>query len=207
MKRIIAVISFSLLYVMSANANTAADMMLIRAIQDDNLRDAQYWLEHGASASCISNDGRSALYLSMGKDFDRHNSFERFDNSSPMTELILRKGANPNTGSSIMPLITAVQMADYRLCNVLLQYGANPRQVESYEKVKMNAIDYAKHLGYTRVANLLAHPKSYSDEYTVFELNYLIKISFKNQKYDGTIKYCQQLYKQLPSELSNNYNK
>lgn len=190
-----------------ARANSAADMMLIRAIQDDNFREAKYWLEHGANANCTSNEGSPVLSMAMQVDFNRHHSLDKFDNSVPLTELLLQKGADPNSNVSLLPLISAVlKLGDYRLCNVLLKYGANPRMIEPYEEVDMNAISYARYLGYTRVANLLANPKSYSDEYTVFELNYLIKISFDNEKYDEAIKYCNQFYTQLPKELSSNYN-
>lgn len=188
-------------------ANDAVDKMLLIALQNDNLREAAYWLEHGANANCVDENGQPVLVLAMNKDYERHHSFEKFDNSVALTELLLQYGADPNSNTSLLPLVSAVlKEGDYRLCNVLLKYGANPRTVELYEKIDMNAVNYAKHLGYTRVAKLLTNPKTYSEEYTVVELNYLIKITFNNQQYDETVKYCEQFYRQLPNELSSNYS-
>lgn len=196
----------SIVTILSANANGAADIMFMSAIKSNNYKDVMYWLEHGANPNYISTNNEIALYEAMTADFNRHHSFEKFDNSVALTELLLSHGADPNGNISILPLIVAVmKLGDYRLCNVLLKYGADPRKIETFKEVGMSAIDYAKKMGYTRVAQLLANPKSYSEKYTVTELNYLVKISFNQGKYDKTIKYCKQYYSQLPQELSSNY--
>lgn len=205
MKKILFLFAFAICTLPTC-ANGIADRMLVKAIQNDNLLDAKFWLEHGANAN-YSDDGRPVLSLAMEKDYNRHHSFDKFDNSVALTELLLQHGANPNSNTSLLPLISAVLwVGDYRLCHVLLSYGANPYLVEEYEEVNMNAVDYAKQLGYTRVAQLLVNPKLYSEKYTVVELNYLIKICLNAEKYDETIEYCKQFYKQLPNELSTNYS-
>ena len=191
----------------SACASSAADMMLMSAIKSDNYKEAKYWLEHGANPNYISCDNELALYEAMTIDFNRHHNLEKFDNSVALTELLLSHGADPNGNISLLPLVDAVmKLGDYRLCNVLLKYGADPKKVERYREIRLNAIDYAKNKGYTRVAQLLENPKSYSEKYTVTELNYLVKISLNQGEYDKTIKYCKQYYSQLTQELSSNYD-
>lgn len=178
-----------------------ADSKLIDAIQDDHALVAKFWLEHGADANCMAKDG-PVLLLAMEKDWERHYNRVKFINSVELTELLLQYGADPNSKKSILPLTYAVEMADYRMCHILLQYGANPKITETYQAIYRNSIEYAKQLGYLRIAELLTNPQKYSPEYTVLELNFLVNVSFNNKQFDEVIKYSLQYYRQYPLEMA-----
>lgn len=206
MKKILPVL-FLLLPAVSY-ANGAQDRMLKMALDSLNYKEAVYWLEHGADPNGYV-DSNFMLWYAMNADFHRHmgwNTNIPFNNDVPFTSLLLSKGANANNDIGLLPLTTAVIYGDYRLCHILLEYDADPHKVETASLVNANAIDYAKRLGYTRIADYLENPNAYSEQFTIFELDYLLKEAFANREYEKEVEYVELALKHRDSELSSAYD-
>lgn len=206
MKKILPVL-FLLLPIVSY-AGGAQDRMLKMALDSLNYTEAAYWLDHGADPNGYVDD-HFMLWYAMTADFHRHMGWGKnlpFSNGVPFTSLLLSKGANANNNIGLLPLTTAVIYCDYRLCHILLEYGADPYKVDTAPQVNVNAIDYAGRLGYTRVADYLASPHIYSEQPTIFELDYLLKEAFANREYEKEVEYVELALKNRDAELSPAYD-
>ena len=144
MKKILPIL-FLLLPAVSY-AGGAQDQMLKMALDSLNYSDAAYWLDHGADPNGYVDD-HFMLRYAMTADFYRHMGWNRnlpFSNDVPFTSLLLAKGADANNDITLLPLTTAVNYCDYRLCHILLEYGADPHKLETASQVNANAIDWVE---------------------------------------------------------------
>jgi ankyrin repeat protein len=101
-----------------------SDSALIAACRLGNLQMADVLLEHGAAVNLKRNDGVSALSVITSTELSQN------PQSVPIMEILLEKGADPNTKTSLgLPVIFNVVRHGkiaFEIVNLLLAGGADP---------------------------------------------------------------------------------
>lgn len=116
--------------VLAASANSRYDNMLFMAISKKNFTMAQLAINNGADVNCTNIDDINPLHAAIGqRDLN-------------MVNLLLAKGANPNTRCELSPLEYAIALNENLIGTSLLTYGADPNSVDKYNNP---IIFYATH--------------------------------------------------------------
>lgn len=119
------------------------------------------------------------------------------------TELLLQSGAKTDAygsdGDYGSDIETAIIFEDYRLCHLLMQYGASPKKLIHDDS--MTALQYAESRGLKRFVELMRKPQSYSTRLTIQELDALYKRSHNQIDFDATERYCEQALSQYDEEI------
>lgn len=176
---------------------TALDGLLICAIDLGLLDSVKYYIEFGADVNTFLWQARP-LQHAIWQDNHRFADAKEYDvMSNAFVETLLKAGAKVDVIGS--DLETAVLFEDYRLCKLLLDYGASPKSLTHDDR--MNIIQYADSCGLKRITRLLKNPKTYNEQPTIQELNELFIRSHNTNDYITTEHYCEQALNQFYEEI------
>lgn len=175
---------------------TAKDGLLMAALGQEDITKTKKYLNIGAN---VNNPmwGTHPLYMGMLNDALKFSDYSKDVTKNAFSELLLKSGAKVDQYGS--DLETAIMFEDYRLCNLLLQYRANPKAY-NYDST-MTIIQLAESKGLKRFVKLLKNKKSYSSRLTIQELDMLYKGANNSHDYKTSAEYCSQALAQFYDEI------
>ena len=174
----------------------ALDGLLLNSINTGDYAKAEYYIREGADVNC-KMWVTAPLFYAMLQDNLKFRNYNRDVKKDDFTELLLRFGAIVDNGGS--DLETAVILEDFRLCYLLLQYGADPNKL-IYNN-SMTIIEFAQHKGLKRFAKLLKSKRTYTETLTIQELDVLYKGAHVNRDFELTQRYAEQALEQFDEEI------
>jgi len=144
-----------------------------KAITDNNLKDAEYWLKKGADINALDSEGISPLHYVANKG-----------NIEFAQWLLLHNASVDNLDSNNKtPIMYAVYGGKYKMCQFLIQNGTNVKHKDSDGK---NSIEYSKEWGFNRIDRLLNNKDiSYKPAFDTYIESYNSK--FNNRRYFDAI--------------------